>query len=128
MPRQAIPTPDVLATSGFSNVLRAGDLVVVSGQVSRDIDGELVGRGDAEVQTRQVFDNLRRVLQAAGSGFEDVVRLTVFATEMSVRAAVHRVREELFDEPRPASTFLVVAGLADPDFLVEIEALAYSPR
>lgn len=127
MPMQAIPTPEMFNTPGFSNVVRAGDLLVVSGQVSRDVDAQLVGRGDPHVQTRQVFDNLRTALAAAEADFEDVVKLTVYATNLSVRAAVHQVREELFTEPRPASTFLVVAGLADPDFLIETEALAYKP-
>lgn len=128
MPRQAIPTPDLFNRPGYAQVVRAGDLLIISGQVSQDADGELVAAGDAEGQVRQVFANLRRALAAADAGFEDVVKLTTFATDSSVLAAVRKVREELLEQPRPASTFLIVAGLADPEFLVEIEALAYKPR
>ena len=128
MPRQVISTPKLFNRPGYAQVVRAGDLLVISGQVSQDGDGGLVGAGEADVQVRQVFENLRRALAAADAGFEDVVKLTVFATDHSVLTAVRSVREALLTEPRPASTFLLVAGLADPGFLVEIEALAYKPR
>jgi enamine deaminase RidA (YjgF/YER057c/UK114 family) len=95
--------------------------------VPRDADGQVVGRGDAEAQARSVFENLDRALAAAGAGLDDVVKLTIFMTHISHRAAVSRVRDERFAEPRPASTLVVVAGLADRDFLLEIEALAYAP-
>lgn len=125
MPRRAVSAQGLAHSSAYSHAVRAGDLVVVSGQVARDADGRLVGQGDVAAQTRQVFANLDAVLRAAGCGPDDVVKLTVFVTDRSARAAVSRVRDEIFTEPRPASTFLVVAGLADPDLLVEIEALAW---
>lgn len=128
MPRQAIASPELFNYSGFAHVVRAGDLLVISGQVPQDRDGELVGAGDVELQVDQVFSNLCDALAAADAGFDDVVKLTVFATHNSVLAAMRKKREELMNEPRPASTFLVVAGLADPGFMVEIEALAYKPR
>jgi enamine deaminase RidA (YjgF/YER057c/UK114 family) len=114
-------------SSGYSHVVRAGDFVVVSGQVARDADGQVVGRGDAGAQARLIFENLDKALTAAGASLDDVVKLTIFVTDISARAAVSRVRDERLADPKPASTFLVVAGLTDPDFLLEIEALAYAP-
>jgi enamine deaminase RidA (YjgF/YER057c/UK114 family) len=128
VPRQVFPTSGLLVSPGFSHAVRAGDFIHVSGQVARDADGRLVGNNDPEAQARQVFHNIGRALSAAGAGSEDVVKITVFVTNAADRASVSRVRDESFAEPRPASTFLVVAALAEPDLLVEVEAVAHLPQ
>lgn len=99
--------------------------VFISGQVAQDGKGNVVGRGDAEAQARQVFQNLRTVVTAAGGSMADIVKITVFATDIAFRAAVVKARTEAFQAGfMPASTFVVVAGLADPAYLVEVEAVA----
>jgi reactive intermediate/imine deaminase len=122
--------PDGLApTRGYSHVVEfSGRVVAVSGQVAFDAEGGIVGRDDAEAQTRQVFENLRTALAAVGAGLEHVVKLTVFVTDMADLAAVRSVRNEYFaSEAPPASTLVQVVSLVDPALKVEIEALAVVP-
>jgi enamine deaminase RidA (YjgF/YER057c/UK114 family) len=128
MPRPSyVQTPPGVAPGfGYSQVVfGSGRLVVVAGQIARDENGELVGRGDPVAQTRQVFENLRRCLAAAGATFEDVVKLSYFVTDASFLPAIRDVRDEYVDtENPPASTAVQVAALFAPDYLVEIEAMA----
>jgi enamine deaminase RidA (YjgF/YER057c/UK114 family) len=99
--------------------------VAVSGQVALDESGELVGRDDPTAQAEQTFENLRRCLAAAGASFDDVVKLTYFLTDMRSLPQVMQVRNRFIpSEAKPASTAVQVVGLAAPDFLLEIEALA----
>lgn len=96
----------------------------ISGQVAQDERGQVVGRGDITAQATQVFENLRRALEAAGATFDDVVQTTVYLTDPRYRDAVRAVRTRYFTGGTPASTLLIVAGLAEPDYLLEIEAIA----
>ena len=118
-----VGTPPV---NGYSHAVSFnGPMVAVSGQVPLDADGELVGRDDAEAQTRQVFENLTKVLAAAGTGIENVVKLTVYLTDLADLAAFRQVRDEYISLERPpASSLVKVSGLVHPEFRVEIEALA----
>ena len=125
MARTVIPVPDVSSNSAYSHLVAAGDLLVTAGQVALDADGNIVGKDDPAAQSAQAFENLRRVLAAGGATFDDVVKLTIYVTSRDCRKAVADVRQSLFAEPRPASTYLIVAGLAVPDLLVEVEAIAY---
>ena len=113
-------------TTGYSHAVRMGDLIFVSGQVAMTPAGEMVGKGDVRAQTEQVFDNLRAILDAAGSGLDRVGKLTVLATRLEDRPVIGEIRNRLFAPFGyvPASTFAVVASLANPDWLVEIEAVA----
>jgi 2-iminobutanoate/2-iminopropanoate deaminase len=110
--------------SHYTDAVRAGDLLFVSGLVAVDGEGRLVGDGDVVDQTRQVLQNLRRVLEAAGCGFEDVVKVTIFLTDVGDRARINPLREEAFGAARPASTLVEVSRLAVPGAKVEIEAVA----
>jgi 2-iminobutanoate/2-iminopropanoate deaminase len=112
--------------SHYTDAVRAGDLLFVSGCVAVDASGELVP-GDVVVQTRRVLENVRLVLEAAGAGFGDVVKVTVFLTDVDDRAAVNTVRQEVFGAARPASTLVEVSRLAIPGALIEIEAVALVP-
>lgn len=101
-----------------------GRLVFVSGMTARRADGSIAGVGDVREQTRQVCENLRAALQAAGAGLGDVCRVDVYARNMEDRGAIAEVRREYFSPPLPASTFVEASKLAYPEYLVEINAIA----
>jgi 2-iminobutanoate/2-iminopropanoate deaminase len=113
--------------SHFTNAVRAGELLFVSGIVAVDAEGRLVGGGDVVAQTRQVFENMRAVLAAAGCGFADVVKVTIFLTDVDDRPKINPVRQEVFGAARPASTLVEVSRLAVPGAKVEVEAIAAVP-
>ncbi|WP_407560014.1 RidA family protein [Streptomyces sp. 184] len=115
--------------NGYSHAVAfTGTVVAVSGQVPLDADGRLVGKDDAETQVRQVFANLTTALEAAGSGLEHVVKLTVYLTDLGDLPAFRRVRDELQNPSHPpASSLVQVAGLVSPEFRVEVDALAVLP-
>jgi reactive intermediate/imine deaminase len=121
-------TPATLSPPfGYSHVVEApaGTIVYVSGQVPLDAEGQLVGEGDFEAQTRQVFENLTRALEAADASWSDVVKLDYFLRDVGQIAAVRAIRDEYIDtEHPPASTLVEVSGLFRPDVLVEIQAIA----
>jgi reactive intermediate/imine deaminase len=113
--------------SHYSNGVKVGDTVYVSGQVALDGDGRLVGPGDVVAQTRQVLENIRRVLAAGGATLDDVVKVTVYLANVDDRPRVNEVRQAYFGANRPASTLVEVSRLALPGLLVEIEAVAVVP-
>jgi enamine deaminase RidA (YjgF/YER057c/UK114 family) len=122
-----IPAPAGVAPGrGYTHVVTgSGVLIVVSGQVALDESGEVVGPGDPAAQARQVFENLRRCLAAAGAGFGDVVKLTYYLTDVAHLPAIRAVRDELLGADRlPASTAVQVAALVQPELLMEVEAFA----
>jgi 2-iminobutanoate/2-iminopropanoate deaminase len=110
--------------SHYTDAVRAGDLLFVSGFVPVDREGRLVGGDDVVAQTRQVFANLAAVLAAAGATFADVVKVTVYLTDIEDRARINPVRQEVFRDTRPASTLVEVSALATPGARVEIDAVA----
>jgi len=114
--------------SHFTDAVRAGDLLFVSGIVAVDRDGRLVGAEDVVEQARQVFGNMAAVLSAAGCGFEDVVKVTIFLTDVDDRPKINPVRQEVFGSTRPASTLVEVPRLAVEGAKVEIECVALVPR
>jgi 2-iminobutanoate/2-iminopropanoate deaminase len=109
--------------SHYTDAVRAGDLLFVSGCVPVDGDGNLVP-GDVAAQAQQVFANIGAVLDAAGASFADVVKVTVFLLDVDDRQAVNAVRQEVFGETRPASTLVEVSRLAIPGARIEVEAVA----
>ena len=111
--------------SHYTDAVRAGDLLFVSGFVPVDGDGRLVGGDDVVAQARQVFANLAAVLAAAGATFADVVKVTVYLTDIEDRARINPVRQEVFRDTRPASTLVEVSALATPGARVEIDAVAF---
>jgi enamine deaminase RidA (YjgF/YER057c/UK114 family) len=101
-----------------------GHLLYVSGQVARDTDGNVVGKGDMRTQARQVFQNLQQVLQASGGDLKDLMKMTTYITNIEHFPAVAEVRNEVFQGELPASTLIVVKSLFNPDFLIEVEGIA----
>jgi reactive intermediate/imine deaminase len=102
----------------------AGRTVYISGQVAMDAEGNVVGEGDIKAQTERVLENVAIVLDEAGGGLEDVVKVTVFITDMGMYDGIHEVRRRYFSEPYPASSMVEVSALIDPRLLVEVEAVA----
>jgi enamine deaminase RidA (YjgF/YER057c/UK114 family) len=131
MKRMAYQPPDVFAPAGKSYshgiIVEAGRTLYVAGQTSRDAQGNVVCKGDAAGQTRQVLENMKKVIEGAGGRMEDVAKTTVYITDIKNREAVGRVRQEFFKGDPPANTLLVITALADPAFLVEIEAIVPLP-
>lgn len=113
--------------SHYTEAVRFGDLLYVSGIVAMDPDGNVVGVGDAAAQTRRIFDNMKLILDAVGAGFEDVLKVNVYLRSIEDRPVINPIREEVFGDARPASTLVEVAKLILPDLLVEIEAVVGIP-
>jgi 2-iminobutanoate/2-iminopropanoate deaminase len=113
--------------SHYADAVRAGDLLFVSGVVPVDRTGELVGGEDVVAQARRVFANIGSVLNAAGCDFEDVVKVTIFLTDVEDRPRINPVRQEVFGTTRPASTLVEVPRLAIPGAKIEIECVALVP-
>jgi reactive intermediate/imine deaminase len=110
----------------YANAVRvtAGDLLFISGQVAWDAAGEVVGRGDPVRQAEQVFANLGTILAAHGATMADVVKVTVYVTDLAWFEQLSAIRVRLFAELPPASTIVQVASLVDPALLLEVEAVA----
>jgi 2-iminobutanoate/2-iminopropanoate deaminase len=104
-----------------------GNLIFVSGQVARNAAGETVGKGNIRAQTRQTLENVKAVLEAAGATMDDIVKVTVFVTDVSHLTAIHEVRAEYFKRDYPASTLVEVKSLVSAELMIEIEAIAVTP-
>ena len=114
--------------SHYTDAVRFGDLLFVSGIAPFDSDGDVVGKGDVVAQTRVVLQNILDILRTVGADMGDVLKVTVFLTDINDRSAINPVRQEFFGDARPASTLIEVSALADPEMLVEIEAVAGIPE
>jgi 2-iminobutanoate/2-iminopropanoate deaminase len=114
--------------SHFTHVVRAGRIVFVSGCVATDGQGRLVGGGDVVAQTRQVHENIKRCLSAAGATFADIGKVTVFLRNIGDREKVNTIRQEYFGAHRPASTLVEISRLVRDEYLIEIEATAVIPE
>jgi enamine deaminase RidA (YjgF/YER057c/UK114 family) len=113
--------------NGYSHAVAAtgGRVVAIAGQVAMDAGGELVGRDDPSAQAERAFENVGLALAAAGATFADVVKFSIFVTDISILPAIRAVRDRHIDAERPpASTAVEVAALFQPGYLIEVEALA----
>jgi 2-iminobutanoate/2-iminopropanoate deaminase len=113
--------------SHYTDAVSFGDLLFISGVGPLAEDGSLVGPDDPVEQTRQIFRNLDRVLQAAGASPADVLKVTVYLSDIADRTRINPVRQEFFGAARPASTLVEVSRLAIPGMRVEIEAAVGLP-
>jgi reactive intermediate/imine deaminase len=120
-----ISTPDAPAAIGtYSQAVRAGDTVYLSGQIPLDPKTMKIVEGDFEAQARRVFDNLRAVCRAAGGDFDRIVRITIYLTDLANFAKVNEVMGQNFKEPYPARAAIGVASLPRGS-LVEIDAVMH---
>ena len=110
--------------SHYTDAVRFGDILYISGVAPLDQAGKLVGDGDVVAQARQVFENLKLILAAAGADFGDILKVTVFLTDVRDRVKVNPVRQQYFGATRPASTLIGVNELAIAGMKIEIEAVA----
>jgi 2-iminobutanoate/2-iminopropanoate deaminase len=101
-----------------------GKLLFIAGQTASDKDGNVVGKGDIEAQTRQVFKNLAAVLSEAGGTLDNLVMTTTYITDRKYREGYNRVRSQQYKSNPPTSTLVIVTGLANPDYLIEINGIA----
>ena len=129
MPRTEITSsklPAPMRGGAFSSGVEApaGRTIYVSGQVSMDAAGNIVGEGDIGLQTATVLEHVKTVVEGTGGDMQDVVKVTVFITDMGLYDEIHEVRRRYFQEPYPASSMVEVSALIDPRLLIEIEAVA----
>ena len=128
MPKQQIRTARVAAPSAhFSQAIAIeakGKLVFVSGMTARRPDGTIAGIGDIEEQTRQVCENIKHALEAAGASMDDVCRIDVFLRNIGDRERFNKVRQQYWPANPPASTLVEVSKFVSPEYLVEVTAIA----
>jgi 2-iminobutanoate/2-iminopropanoate deaminase len=117
-------TPDPYEPFRLAQGYRVGDLLFISGQAAIDGEGMIVGIGDFDAQAQQVFENLERVLRAGGSSLRNVIKVTIFLTDMSQFSKIVELRGRWFTPPYPADTIVEVRSLYSPDAMIEIEAVA----
>ena len=118
-------SPDTVhPTKGYSHASKVGDLLFVAGQVAQDRDLNVVGVGDMEAQAHQTYRNLRSVLEAAGSDLNHIVKMTTYLVDRAHIETYRAVKSEYFTEPMPPNTLCLIDGLASPEFLIEVEAVA----
>ena len=132
MPKVQIRSDRLRQPSGvFSHataIEAQGPLVFISGMTARQLDGSMAGIGDIEAQTRQVCENLKAAVEAAGGTMDDICRVDVYIRNMEQFAGIHKVRAQYFKEPLPASTMVEVSKFTSPDALIEISAIAVVPQ
>jgi len=113
------------AANGYAHAVRVpladATLLVVSGQLPLDAEGNLVGTGDLRAQTRQVFENLRTILEANGATFADVVKMGTYVTDLTDLTAIREVRAEYLRPEPPASTLVRVVALVLPEAMIEVD-------
>ena len=109
----------------FAQVAKIGNQIYIAGQTAVDEKGNVVGKGDIEAQARQIFRNLQKCLKAAGAGFDEVVKLNIYSTDLDAHLpTITKIRREYFPGEPVASTTVQVSRLVHPDWLLEIEAVA----
>lgn len=128
MPIERLNPSDVGPPTGYHHVVKAGNTVYIAGQVARGPDGSTVGKDDFAAQANQVFANLNACLRAAGATVDDLVKITVYMTRPADLEEYRNIRARHManDATTPASTLVFISQLANPDFLIEIEAVAFT--
>jgi enamine deaminase RidA (YjgF/YER057c/UK114 family) len=121
-----ITTPNVPEPAGgiYANCFVVGDQVLMSGMTAGGPDGKPIGGDSMEAQARAVFTKIRHLVEAAGATMDDIVKMTVYVTDMSKRPEIGKVRSEVFPRAKPCSTLVEVKSLAGPGLLIEVDATA----
>jgi len=118
--------PTLSSPTGYTHVVQVhgGRTVYIAGQVAFDKSGNLIGKGDFAAQATQVFENLKLALAAAGATFDHLVKVTTFVTDLSQIQVLREIRAKYYGKNAPASTLVQITQLANPAFMIEIEAIA----
>jgi enamine deaminase RidA (YjgF/YER057c/UK114 family) len=128
MPKKQITSPKSRQPNGHvsqATMIEAkGRLVFISGMTSRRADGTIAGIGNIKEQTKQVCENVKAAVEAAGGTMDDICRVDVYVRNMEHFDAIHEVRREYFKAPAPASTMVEVCKMTSPEYLIEINAIA----
>ena len=124
MAHEILNLSKVHPTKGYSHVAKAGNTLYIAGQVAKDLEGNLVGKGDFKTQARQVFTNLKNILEEAEGGIQNIVKMTTFLTHFDYIETYRKVRDEFIQEPFPPNTLLIVNSLAMAEYMIEVEAIA----
>jgi len=124
MAHEILNLSKVHRTKGYSHAAKVGNTLYIAGQVAKDVEGNLVGKGDFETQARQVFTNLKSILDEAGGRIENIVKMTTFLTHFDYIETYRNVRDEFIQEPYPPNTLLIVDSLAMAEYMIEVEAIA----
>ncbi|MBI4277877.1 MAG: RidA family protein [Armatimonadetes bacterium] len=125
MPRKQVIHPgDMYPTAGYARAVRTGNTIYIAGTIAKNDQNEIVGIGDVERQARQVFENIGRILKAAGATFDDMVKMNIYAIRAEDRMTILNVRDRYVKREGYVSTYIVPRALAAPELLVEIEAVA----
>jgi enamine deaminase RidA (YjgF/YER057c/UK114 family) len=109
---------------GYSHVAKVGKTLYIAGQVARDVQGKLVGKGDFEAQARQVYANLKNILEETGGGLKNIVKTTTILTHYGNIESYRKIRNEFFGDIMPPNTLLIIESLASPEFMIEVEGIA----
>ena len=109
-------------------VVKAGNLIFLRGQVGSDFEGNVIGAGDPAAQTEQAMKNVKQLLEEAGSSLDDICKITVYITDRSYRESVYHVIGKWLKGVFPVSTGLIVQGLAKPEWVMEIDVIAVSSQ
>jgi enamine deaminase RidA (YjgF/YER057c/UK114 family) len=128
MPKQRYCAKTVFDSPAYSQGVKVsgpGTTLYISGQIAQDARGKIVGRGDFPAQARQTLKNVKAMVEAGGGTLADVVKVTFYLTDVRYRQDLVPIREEFFGPKLPASTLITTPALAHPDYLLEIEAIAF---
>ena len=120
--------PDQSLNNDLCQVVRAGNMVFLRGQVGTDLEGNLIGLGDPEAQAEQAMRNVKQLLEEAGSCLDHTCKITIYLTDRGYREPVYRVVGKWLQGVFPVSTGVVVSGLAKPEWLMEIDVIAVMPE
>ena len=124
MAHEILKLKSVHSTTGYSHAAKAGKTLYLAGQIAKDANGNLIGKGDFDAQVQQVYENLKHILEEAGGSLQNIVKMTTYLTHSSYIEGYRSARNKYFSEPFPPNTLLIIESLATPDLMVEIEAIA----
>ncbi|MDD5127522.1 MAG: RidA family protein [Dehalococcoidales bacterium] len=124
MAKEVIVPPGVLKARGFSHAIRAGNTIYVAGQTATDEEGNIMFKGDVVAQTGRAYENIKRVLEAAGAKMTDIVMLKVYCRDLEGFVKTGEARKQYFGKHFPAATVVKIERLLLPDALIEVEAIA----
>ena len=124
MAKEVIVPENVVRARGFSHAIKVGTTIYIAGQTATDEEGNIIGKGDIVTQTDRAYENIKRVLEAAGANITDIVMLNIYCTDLDGFTQTGEARKKHFGKHFPAATAVQINRLLLPDALIEVEAIA----